>query len=107
MNILTDEILDYLKNSEQETLDLIEELSQIPAPSGNETLRAQFVKNLLLSYGAKNVYIDDALNVLCPINCENKNDIVVFMAHTDVVFPDLTPLPFRRYRLPCCFTYSG
>ncbi|MBO5066999.1 MAG: M20/M25/M40 family metallo-hydrolase, partial [Clostridia bacterium] len=26
----------------------------------------------------------------------NKNDIVIFMAHTDVVFPDTTPLPFRK-----------
>ena len=93
---LTKDVFDYLKNSEQETLDLIETLSKIPAPSGKETERANFVKDLLLSYGAKKVIIDDALNVLCPIGCENKNDIIVFMAHTDVVFPDLTPLPFKK-----------
>lgn len=96
MKGLTNEILEYLDNSERETLELLETLAKIPAPSGNETLRANFVKDLLVSYGAKNVTIDDALNVLCPINCDGKNDIVVFMAHTDVVFPDLTPLPFKK-----------
>ena len=45
---LTKDVFDYLKNSEQETLDLIETLSKIPAPSGKETERANFVKDLLL-----------------------------------------------------------
>lgn len=93
---LDGKIIDFLKAHEQETLDLLEELAQIPAPSGKEELRAKFVENWFKNIGAKNVYVDSALNVICPIGCENKNDIVVFMAHTDVVFPDLTPLPFKK-----------
>ena len=29
-----------------------------------------------------------------PINCEGRDDIVVFMAHTDTVFPDREPMPY-------------
>ena len=38
-----------------------------------------------------------ACNVVYPINCTDKRDIVVFLAHTDTVFPDLTePMPYRQ-----------
>ncbi len=93
---LDEKVLNYLKDSEQETFELLETLAQIPAPSGKEELRVKFIKKWFEDNGAKEVIVDDALNVICPVGCENKNDIVVFMAHTDVVFPDLTPLPYSK-----------
>ena len=93
---LSKDVLDYLKSSEQEMLDLLEELCQIPAPSGNEELRVEYCKKWFEKAGAPNVYVDDALNVVVPYNCDGKDDIVVFMAHTDVVFPDVTPLPLIK-----------
>lgn len=93
---LPQKVLDYLNDSHQEMLDLLEELCQIPAPSGKEQLRVEFCKKWFDDNGIKNAYVDEALNVIVPYNCENKNDIVVFMAHTDVVFPDLTPLPLKK-----------
>ena len=45
--------------------------------------------------GAKGVYIDRALNVIYPVGCTETNDLIVFMAHSDVVFPDTDPLPLR------------
>ena len=93
---LPKEVLQYLQSSHQEMLDLLEELCQIPAPSGHEEKRAEFCKNWFEKNGAPNVYVDDALNVVVPYNCNNKDDIVVFMAHTDVVFPDTTPLPLVK-----------
>lgn len=93
---LSKDVLDYLKTSEQEMLDLLEELCQIPAPSGNEELRVEYCKKWFEKAGAPNVYVDDALNVVVPYNCDGKDDIVVFMAHTDVVFPDVTPLPLIK-----------
>lgn len=89
------EILKYLENSFDETLNLIETLCAIPAPSGKEEKRAEFIKNWLIENGAQGVYIDDALNVLYPINCEN-SEITLFLAHTDTVFPDLEPMPFTK-----------
>lgn len=95
--ILNKEVLNYLENNKEQTLKLIEELCKIPAPSGKEEHRAEFVKNYMESFGAKGVYIDDALNVIYPVNCDGKKNITVFMAHTDTVFPDTTyPMPFKR-----------
>lgn len=91
---LSKDILKYLKDSEEETINLIETLCGIPAPSHHEERRAEFVKNWLTENGAKGVYIDEALNVLYPVGCEGRDDIVVFLAHTDTVFPDMEPMPF-------------
>ena len=93
---LSNEILQYLKDSEEETLKLIETLCGIPAPSHHEEKRAEFVKTWLTENGAKDVVIDEALNVLCPVGCEGRDDIVVFLAHTDTVFPDMEPMSFTR-----------
>lgn len=69
------------------------ELAQIPAPSWKEEKRAEWVKNFFDKLGATGSYIDSRLNCVLPINCEGCNEITVFMAHTDVVFPDTEPLP--------------
>ena len=92
---MKNEILKYLENSFDETIELIETLCAIPAPSGKEEKRAEFIKNWLEENGAEGVYIDEALNVLYPVNCEN-NEITLFLAHTDTVFPDLEPMPFSK-----------
>lgn len=93
---LSKDILQYLEDSIEETHALLETISRIPAPSHHEEKRAEFCKKWLEEQGAEGVYIDEALNVLYPVNCENRDDIVVFMAHTDVVFPDTEPLPFSK-----------
>ena len=86
----------FVKEHISEFENLLETIAKIPAPSHHEEKRAEFCKNWLEGIGAKGVYIDEALNVIYPINCEGKDDIVVFMAHTDVVFPDTEPLPFKK-----------
>ena len=87
---------DYVKKSEQEMLGLLKELCAIPAPSHHEERRAEFCRDWLARQGAEGVYIDTALNTVYPVNCEGRDDIVVFMAHTDTVFPDLEPMPWRE-----------
>ena len=89
------EIDAYMEAHRQEAYDLLLELAQIPAPSNHEEKRAEFCKNWLIEQGAEGVYIDDALNVIYPVGCEGDNNLVVFMAHSDVVFPDIEPLPMR------------
>ena len=75
------------------TLELTEELCKIPAPSGFEDKRAEYITNYLHSIGYTNAYIDSAKNVIWDI--KGKNDSYsLFMAHTDTVFPDLEPLPY-------------
>lgn len=92
---LTKEILEYINDHRKEDYELLLELAQIPAPSNHEEKRAAFCKAWLDQQGAEGVYIDEALNVIYPIGCTDSNDLVVFMAHSDVVFPDTQPLPLR------------
>ena len=89
------EILEYIKMHRQEALDLLVELAQIPAPSHQEQARAEFCMNWLKAQGAEHVYIDEALNVVYPVGEAENSPLMVFMAHSDVVFPDTTPLPLR------------
>lgn len=93
--ILTDDILSYIDSHQQEAYELLLELAQIPAPSNHEEKRAQFCKSWLEMQGAEGVYIDDALNVVYPVGCEDEKPLVVFAAHSDVVFPDTEQLPLK------------
>ena len=44
---LSDDILQYLQDSEEETIRLIETLCGIPAPSHHEEKRVAFIQNWL------------------------------------------------------------
>lgn len=92
---LTKQIQTYIDTHRQEAYDLLLELAQIPAPSNHEEKRAVFCKAWLEKQGAKGVYLDNALNVIYPVGCTRNNDLVVFMAHSDVVFPDEEALPLK------------
>lgn len=85
----------YCKENYALMLDTLRELCAIPAPSHFEHERAAYCKKWLENIGAKGVYIDDALNVIYPIGCDNSNEITVFVAHTDTVFPDREPMPYH------------
>ena len=93
--VLSKEILKEIEDCSQEALDLLMELGKIPAPSNHEEKRAAFCKNWLDSQGAQGVYIDEALNVIYPLGDVDNGPLTVFMAHTDVVFPDTEELPMR------------
>ena len=85
----------FFKAHQQELVDLMITICQIPAPSGKEEKRAAFCKEWLEKQGAKNVTVDRALNVICPMGCEGSDEIVAIMAHSDTVFPDMEPMPLR------------
>ena len=92
---LTAEMTGWVAAHYDEHYDLLLKLAKIPAPSNFEERRAEFCKNKLESWGAEGVYIDDALNVIYPIGCDGDKPIMVFMAHSDVVFPDRSELPLE------------
>ncbi len=80
--------MNFLKIAENyysEMLSFIEQISVIPAPSGDEDERAEFVKKYMEKLGAKSPHIDGAKNVIYTVEGESE-DIVLFMAHTDIVF---------------------
>lgn len=86
----------YIQDSQDELRQLIRDLCAIPAPSAQEAERAAFCRKWFEKNGFEDVYIDHALNVCCPYHVSGDNDLVVFMAHTDTVFPDLEPMPFAE-----------
>lgn len=89
--------LDIWCESQRECqLTLLKALAAIPAPSHQEQARAEYIRNWLIARGVKNVTIDDALNVIVPYCCTSDSKLLLCMAHTDVVFPDTTPLPIRE-----------
>ena len=75
----------------EELEQLLLDLCVIPAPSGQEEKRAVFCRDWLRAAGGE-AFIDDALNVVCPIG-DDGGPLTVVMAHTDLVFPETTPLP--------------
>ena len=100
---LTPSILSYIEAHQEEAYQLLLTLAQIPAPSNHEEERAAFCKDWLDAQGATGVYTDEALNVVYPVGDTGKNPLLVVMAHSDVVFPDTTPLPLEiRDGRICC-----
>ncbi len=88
------EIREYIAQNHDLMMQTLHELCLIPAPSHHEEARAEYCKNWLDEHGAKGAYIDEAKNVIFPLNCDESRDISVLAAHTDTVFPDMEPLPY-------------
>lgn len=91
-----EKLIKWCEEHSDEQLALLKELAAIPAPSHHEDRRVEFIHNWLKNVGASNLYIDEAKNLVLPFACEGSGDIHVYMAHTDIVFPDMTPLPVRE-----------
>lgn len=77
----------------EELLKLHRELCLIPAPSHYEDERAKYILKYLQDSGIENAHIDEAKNVICTLG-KPTDELVVFMAHTDTVFPMGTPLNY-------------
>jgi acetylornithine deacetylase/succinyl-diaminopimelate desuccinylase-like protein len=94
--MMCEDLRNWCEEHAAEQLELLKTLAAIPAPSHHEELRAAFIQSWLRDCGAENVYIDEAKNVVLPFGCDGKSEICVYMAHIDVVFPDMEPLPVRE-----------
>lgn len=79
----------------RQVIDLGIAIQQIPAPTFNESARAQYVAAQFKAAGLQAVEIDDLFNVygLLP---GNKQPGMMISAHTDTVFEDSTDLTIRR-----------
>ena len=96
---LSKKMIEYVEETEREALDLLVELAKIPAPSNHEEKRAAFCLEWLERQGAEGVYVDEALNLVCPVgDCGGASPLTVFMAHSDTVFPDTEEMPLKMDR---------
>ena len=86
----------YIEEYYEELLQILRDLCAIPAPSHHEEERAGYCRRYLEGFGAEDVTVDEAQNVVFPWGCEGSDAITVFAAHTDTVFPDTEPYPYRE-----------
>lgn len=89
-----EEIKSWIEAHFNEHIELLKALAAIPAPSGEEDRRVKFITDWLTSHGLP-CRTDEAKNVIVPFFTESDREISCYTAHTDVVFPDLEPLPVR------------
>lgn len=82
----------YAAEHADEALALLCELAVIPAPSHHEDRRAAFCEAWLRLHGVTDAFTDPVGNVLIPFGDIN-GPLVIVCAHSDVVFPETTPLP--------------
>ncbi len=85
----------YIAENISDMQAVLKTLCLIPAPSHHEQERASYCKEWFDENVGRGAYIDEACNVIYPLNCENSNEITVFVAHTDTVFPDLEPMKYE------------
>ena len=71
-------------------------ITEIPAPSGHEQQRAQYIEAELKKAGLEEVHRDGAGNVIGLLKGTGSGPTVVFAAHMDTVHPIDTPLKVRR-----------
>jgi len=89
----TNLIEDFVTRNEKETIELLKRVTEVPAPSNDEIRRVEFLKEWFLAEGLSDVFVDEALNVVYPMGDNGSSDVVIFMAHSDTVFPDTTTIP--------------
>lgn len=90
------QIEEFVITHKEETITLLKTLTSIPAPSSHEEQKSAFVLNWLRKIGAKDTFIDDVGNVVYEYGSNEQNMSIVFMAHMDVVFPDMEPFLIKE-----------
>ena len=86
--------LDYLRDSEEQTIGDQIALCEIPAPPFGEAARGEAYRERFAEIGLANVRIDEEGNVLGEIG--EGQPRVVLSAHLDTVFPAATDVTVRR-----------
>lgn len=90
--MLRDVALRYIDDNKDKCLKLLKTITEIPAPTGDERRRSEFIENYLENAGAVGVYRDKAGNVVYPYDIRPGRHNAVMIAHMDTVFRLETPL---------------
>jgi tripeptide aminopeptidase len=80
----------------KKVIERTKEIQQIPAPTFQEQLRAEFIKQAFLREGLSAVEIDPAGNVFACLPGNSSTSSLVVSAHTDTVFPIETDLTIKQ-----------
>lgn len=91
-----EEGLKELDGCQEELVELIARVVQVPAPSNDEGERGKMIASIMREYGFPHVQTDAVGNVLGFFPGEDPSKVIVSMAHMDTVFPRETDLTVRR-----------
>ncbi len=94
-NLLADGI-SYIDGCLEELVELVTQITEIPAPSHHEWERGEFVGKKMTAFGIPHVQTDEVGNVLGFLPGVDESKIIVTMAHLDTVFPKETDLTVRK-----------
>lgn len=89
-------VKEYAQKNEEQLIQMLKELTLIPAPSHHEEARAERCCKWLTNLGAKNVYIDESKNMIFPMRESRSGKWVIFSAHMDTVFDFSVPLEMHQ-----------
>ncbi len=91
-----EQALSQIEECQEEFVDLITKVTEIPAPSHQEAQRGEFIASKMKEFGFPVVQTDGAGNILGFLPGKDASKVIVSMAHIDTVFPMETPLKARR-----------
>jgi tripeptide aminopeptidase len=80
----------------ERVINLAVKIQQIPAPTFDERLRAEFIHQNFVDLGFKDTIFDDIGNVYAIIKGQGEKPPLVVSAHLDTVFPVNTDLTITR-----------
>jgi len=91
--------LDLLRQEARARVEAVADLTQricaVPAPTGEERVRAEFVASLWRERGYAPEF-DELNNVYVRRGTRANSPLLMLLAHTDTVFPATTPINIRR-----------
>jgi tripeptide aminopeptidase len=85
-----------IHQSDEAIVDDQVSIARVPAPTGSEEARAEFMVRRLRTAGLREVTIDAAGNVLASGGPRGRQSPVVLCAHLDTVFESREPVDVRR-----------
>jgi acetylornithine deacetylase/succinyl-diaminopimelate desuccinylase-like protein len=88
--------LEELDGCQEELVDLISRITQVPAPSHDEAERGRFIAGIMREFGFPLVQTDPVGNVIGFFPGQDDSKVIVSMAHIDTVFPRETDLTVKR-----------
>ncbi|HXG85173.1 MAG TPA: M20/M25/M40 family metallo-hydrolase [Pyrinomonadaceae bacterium] len=87
---------DYLKQIEPETVEEQIRITEIPAPTFNETKRAEYFRRRFTELGLQNVRVDKAGNAIGERPGKSNKTTLVLAAHLDTVFDQSADVKVKR-----------
>ena len=93
------EVRKALQSVDERAAGIVDEwirLVEIPAPSGKEQARAQYIRAEMEKLGLSEIRTDDIFNVSGVRKGTGGGPTVVFAAHMDTVFPEGTDVKVKR-----------